>query len=60
MLFFSRFTDTSFVPGRAATLFSTRAEQAAQVIPVIVYVSFIRPPYVHTPRGYYSLKLSIA
>ena len=34
MLFFNKFTETSFIPGSFATLFSTRAEQAAQLMPV--------------------------
>lgn len=35
MLFFSRLTDTSWMPGSLATLFSTLAEQAEQVMPVM-------------------------
>ena len=35
MLFFSRLTDTSWMPESLATLFSTLAEQAEQVMPVM-------------------------
>jgi hypothetical protein len=34
MEFLSKFTDTDLTPGKAATVFSTLAEQAAQLIPV--------------------------
>ena len=40
MLFVSRLTLTSFVPSTFATAFSTRAEQAEHVMPVIVNCSF--------------------
>ena len=44
----SRFTSAVFTPGTARLTFSTRAEQAAQVMPVTVNVSFIRiPPCVY-------------
>ena len=40
MLFVSRLTLTSFVPSTFATAFSTRAEQAEHVMPVIVNCCF--------------------
>ena len=39
MEFVSRFTAQAVTPGTADTAFSTRAEQAAQLMPVTVYCS---------------------
>ena len=49
----SRFTSAVSTPGTARLTFSTRAEQAAQVMPVTVKLSFIRiPPCVYyRPNG---------
>ena len=44
----SRLTDTVSTPGRAETTFSTRAEQAAQLMPVTRKRSMDIPPFVHS------------
>ena len=42
MLFFNRLTATSFVPFNLLTAFSTRAEQAEQVMPVTAKCFFCK------------------
>ena len=47
----SRLTEQAVTPGTALTAFSTRAEQAAQLIPVTLYCSIsISFPYSLPPR----------
>ena len=55
ILFFSKLTLHACTPGKAETLFSTRAEQAAQVMPVTSYTSCtvsLLSADTHTPWGY--------
>ena len=40
MLFFNRLTETSDTPATCRTAFSTRAEQAAHVMPVTANIAF--------------------
>ena len=44
MEFVKRLTEQDVTPGTLDTAFSTRAEQAAQLIPVTLYCSIIPPP----------------
>ena len=47
----SRLTEQAVTPGTLPTAFSTRAEQAAQLIPVMVYCSMIGLPYTVGAAG---------
>ena len=43
--FVRRLTEQDVTPGTFDTAFSTRAEQAAQLMPVTLYCSIMVPPY---------------